>query len=121
MTVSVHCELTLAEYFFQKTSSSSRTVEIGVSKRLCWLCQRYVENLNRIHKLRVLVSENQGKIHAGWAMPQGGSEAVKVAMLELIDMETHEIRESIIARRRSDFFPGDAQDDFTPAWEAFDE
>ena len=66
--VSCHCELTLAMHFYHQ-KGGFRPVEIRVSKGLCWLCQKYVEILFQIKKLRVVVSANQGKIHPGWAMP----------------------------------------------------
>lgn len=78
---------------------------IGVSKRLCWLCQQFVESLFRLENLRMLVSENQGKIHPGWAMPPGTPDAVEAWMRELIESEVREIRKKVIARRRSDSFP----------------
>lgn len=55
----------------------------------------------------IVYSENQGKIHAGWAMPPGAPDAVKEKMRELIEWEIRDIRETIIARRRSDSFPNE--------------
>lgn len=105
VTVSSHCELTLAMHFYQQ-KSGFRSVEIGVSKRLCWLCQQYVEILFRIKKLRVVVSANQGKIHPGWAMPSFTPPALKSRMHDLIEREVDEIRQSVL-RQRSDFYPID--------------
>lgn len=63
-----------------------------------------------IEKSRILVSENQGKIHRGWALPPETSNAVEGAMRLLIQLEINEIRESIIARRRSDSFPSEERE-----------
>ena len=120
----------------------SRT-PIGVSKRVCWLCHHYLENLANIEKVEFLVSENQGKIHGGWAMPPDTSNALttqirtekiclanflfkrppfmpkkdhhthamEAAMRLLVQWEINDIRESIIARRRSDSFPNEEWND----------
>lgn len=116
-TVTSHCELNVATHFYHNRGTS-RIVEIGVSKRLCWLCQRYLEILLLFKKMRVVVSGNQGKIHAGWAMPPGTPYIVKSQMRELIEAEISYIRESVIARRKSGSLPGEDRENF--AQDGFD-
>lgn len=111
ITVSAHCELTLASHALN-SPSRRKTIEIGISKRLCWLCQKFVENLNAAGAIRVFVSENQGKIHAGWRMPPDTPSEIEFNMRKLIGLEIKELRGSIIARRRSDSFPNELLDEF---------
>ena len=101
---SEHCELTLALHH-SDSPNSSQALEIGISKRSCWLCQQFLGSLSKCMASRILVSENQGKVHSGWAMPPRTPESVKEEMCGLIDWEIHDIRERVIARRRSDSFP----------------
>lgn len=109
ITVSAHCELTLALHALH-SPSKPKTVEIGVSKRLCWLCQKFVENLKVAGTIRVFMSENQGKIHAGWRMPPDTPPGIEFHMQQLVELEIEELRASIIARRRSDSFPNELRD-----------
>lgn len=104
VTISSPCEATLAIHLCQN-KHRPRHVAIGVSKGLCWLCQQFVESLSRLENLWVLVSANQGKIHPGWAMPPGTPGTVEAWMRGLVKLEVREIREGMIARRRSDPFP----------------
>lgn len=71
-----------------------------------------MESLFRLENLRMLVSENQGKIHPGWAMPSGTPDAVEAWIWELIESEVREIRRRVIARRRSDSFPTEDRESF---------
>lgn len=106
VTISTPCELTLILHTLQQ-STIPKPIEIGVSRRLCWLCQRFVESLVRNTNHPIVYSEKQGKIHAGWAMPPGAPDKVENAMRELIEWEISDIRETILARHPSDTFPND--------------
>lgn len=109
VTISCHCELTLALNAPQlnppQQFGKPKPLDVGVSKRLWWLCQWFIESLTRDTSRRFRVSENQGKIHNGWAMPSRTPDTVKSAINELVEWEICDLRETIIARRRSDLFP----------------
>lgn len=86
--VSSHCELTLALHFYEKMSRSKNFVEIGLSKGCCWLCEQFLDALSRQEKNVVIkVSRNQGKIHAGWGMPDTTPSSVAEKILKRIDQE----------------------------------
>ena len=102
ITVSAHCELTLALNALN-SSSKPKTIEIGVSKRLCWLSQQYVGMLN-VTGLRVHVSGYNGKIQAGWRMPPKTPSAIELDMRNLVERELEELRATIIACRTSQLF-----------------
>lgn len=104
VTTSSHCELTLALRALDLQCAPT-TITIGVSKRVCWLCEQYLDHLSHSQNVRILVSEYQGKIHAGWRIPECTPENVKAKMHVLVDEEVTEIRERIINRRKSDSFP----------------
>ena len=70
----------------------------NVRERLCWLCQNFVENLKVAGAIRVFVSENQSKIHAGWGMPPGTPSGIEFNMRHLVEMEIEELRTRIITR-----------------------
>ena len=110
ITVSAHCELTLALHALNSISKP-KTIEIGVSKRLCWLCQKFVELLNTTGLIKVLVSEYQGKIHAGWRMPPNTPSGTEFVMRNLVELEIEELRASIITCRRSDSFPSELREE----------
>ena len=104
MTTSCHCELILALRALESESSLT-PIKIGVSKRICWLCEQYLDLLSHNQNVRVFVSEYQGKIHAGWRIPENTPEDVKKKVHFLVHEEVTEIRENIINRRKSDSFP----------------
>ena len=51
------------------------------------------------------MSENQGKIHAGWRMPPDTPSGIEFNMRKLVGLEIEELRARIINHRRSDSFP----------------
>lgn len=63
--VFMHCELILALYTLN-SPLKLKTIEIGVSKRLCLLCQKFVKYLNVVSLIQVFIFQNQGKISACW-------------------------------------------------------
>jgi len=67
ITTSVHCELTIAAHLFQKYKDvkARRTFDIGISKRTCWLCQRYLNFLGQSCGMRFIFSKYHGKIYPG--------------------------------------------------------
>ena len=99
MTMSCHCELILAMYLYQQ-KDSFRLIEIERFKKLCWLCQQYVKNIFQIEKLRVIIPEDQRKIHSDWLML---FSAINTQIRNLIESEFYERRENVMIRRRSYF------------------
>jgi OTT_1508-like deaminase len=111
VTTSVHCECTIATYLLKKTLAQPKVCEIGISKRSCWLCQRYLEflvepdsDLAPTQPSRFIVSGYQGKIHSGWQPPVGPEKAAR-RMVGLITHEMDEILEGMARTNRSDSFP----------------
>ena len=109
VTTSCHCELTLALRAIESEDTLT-PIKIGVSKSICWLCEQYLEFLRHNQKVQILVSQYQGKIHAGWRIPKNTPEAVKRKVHLLVHEEVTEIRESIINRRKSDSFPPEGRE-----------
>jgi hypothetical protein len=106
ITVSSHSELTLALHLYETMTRSKHFMGMGVSKGCCWLCEQFLDTLSRQKKQVVVeVSHNQGKIHAGWDMPDKTPSSVAEKMLQIIDQELCDIRATVIARRKSDSFP----------------
>lgn len=58
-----------------------------------------------LEQRRILVSENEGKIHTSWAMLPDTLSVVAVAMRQLIEWEIQQSRHSVIARKRCDSLP----------------
>ena len=106
VTTSCHCELTLALRAIESEYTIT-PIKIGVSKDICWLCEQYLEFLSHNQKVRLLVSQYQGKIHAGWRIPKNTPESVEKKVHLLVHDEVTEIRESIVNRRKSDSLPSE--------------
>jgi hypothetical protein len=105
INTSHHPELTLASYFLSKKEkeepkttdpSSPQSIEIGISKGPCWLCQQYIEQLDRLHHLRIVTTQNQGKIYAGWTVPPNTSDALRGAVQDIIQREVVDLREAVL-------------------------
>ena len=106
VTTSCHCELTLALRAIESEYTIT-PIKIGVSKSICWLCEQYLEFLSHNQTVRLLVSQYQSKIHAGWRIPKNTPESVKKKVHLLVHDEVTEIRERIVNRRKSDSFPSE--------------
>ena len=106
VTVSCHSELTVALYAV-KYLPYTGLIGLGVSKRVCWLCQKFLERFCLHSNNRILVSEYQGKCHAGWRINSNTPDPVEEDMRHLVQQEVDEIREPIYGRKRSDSFPSD--------------
>lgn len=98
VTTSCHCKLILALRAIE-SGNTATTINIGVSKSTCWLCEQYLEFLSHNQNVRLLVSQCHGKIHAGWQIPKNTPEAVKKKVHLLVHEEVTEIHKSIIYRR----------------------
>lgn len=104
VTTSYHCKLTLVLRAIELEYTIT-PIKIGVSKGICWVCQQYLEFFSHNQKVWLLVSQYQGKIHAGWRIPKNILEPVKKKVHLLVHDEVTEIRKSIVNRRKSDSFP----------------
>lgn len=58
-----------------------------------------------------MVSQYRGKKHSGWAMPPNTPSEVSSAIIDIIERETVDIRESVVARRHSNSFPSEDRED----------
>ena len=67
LTDSTHAELSVASHFAEKHSDG--LVPIGVSKRACFLCYKYLNSLSRNNRLRFVVSGYHSKVPATWRPP----------------------------------------------------
>lgn len=103
VTVSCHCELIVVLHMAK--ISASKQIEIGVSEGLCFLCETFLKIFTLETQIRINISRFQGEIHSGWMMPPQASNLMKGKMQKWINNEINDVRESVIARRRSDSFP----------------
>ena len=79
VTTSDHCELNLALNAI-KSGRTLAPIKIGVSRRICWLCEQYLDFLSESKGAQILISKYQGKIHSGWRVPGCTPEDVKIKM-----------------------------------------
>lgn len=86
VTYTVHAECTVA-MFMASLPRSWEFVEIGWSKGLCWLCERYLALDTR---LQFHVSNVHGKLQPGWTIPPGGDAQVDACVVEAIGDELEE-------------------------------
>ncbi|KAI9770548.1 MAG: hypothetical protein M1840_003138 [Geoglossum simile] len=111
VTTSIHCECTIATYLLDRAAGRPTAFEIGVSKRCCWLCEKYLQVLVEPDDSSILaprssftVSGYQEKIHSGWHPPHWPQRAFS-RMIGLVEGEIEEILGSLIRTNRSDSFP----------------
>ncbi len=125
VTVSVHCECTLAVHLVAQRCQANTAaaaaasgsvgaaaappvadgVEIGVSKQTCLWCQEYLAKLAALSSVDVRVRRFHGKGPAGWQLPDAGPNAAARFMESRIRDEALEILTSIHRKRRSDSAP----------------
>lgn len=113
VTLSCHCELSVALHLFESSLSFPCSVEVGISKGLCWLCQQFLKSLASLRNFRVACTQNQGKIHVDWIMPTASPPKVADVMKDIIEREIIDVREGILARRRGDSFASETRDPLT--------
>lgn len=70
VTVSCRCELIVALHAVNSLPYSG-IIELGVSKFVCWLCQKFLESLSLHSANRMLISQYQGRCHTGCRLPLG--------------------------------------------------
>lgn len=110
---SVHCELTLFNHMIKLRLASSINTpianhfKIGISKRSCWLCQRWMDMLVAYHqspfdpsckKLRGLqytISRHHTGVTAGWRIPMGCPTEIKDAIKDLVSGEVKAIVQEV--------------------------
>jgi hypothetical protein len=122
VTVSVHCECTLAVHLLAQRRQANGaaaaagvsaaaapavadSVEIGVSKQTCLWCQEYLAKLAALSGVDVRVRRFHGKGPAGWQLPDAGPAAAARLMVTRLEDEALEILSSINRKRRSDSTP----------------
>lgn len=108
ITVSSHCELTLALHFYEKMTGKQHSMEMGVSKGCCWMCENFLDTIaqpKRERRLVVAVSHNQGKVHAGWGMPDKTPSDVAEKMIDNVTTSLLKLQQDVIDRRVSDSHP----------------
>lgn len=104
VTVSCQCELIVALHAVSSLPYSG-IIELGVSKFVCWLCQKFLESLSLHSANRILISEYQGKCHKGCRLSLGIPGPVEEGMRQLVEGEIDEIREAIDRRQITHCFP----------------
>jgi hypothetical protein len=86
-------------------------IEIGLSKGSCWLCEKFLLELQLHHRVQFLVSNFRGKLQAGWMWPPlCRDDAVRATVEKYVADELEEIVERTQNRRRSDSFPRTGSD-----------
>ena len=105
ITISQHCEISIALGIPAGFSLSEPFTEIGISKHSCWLCEVFLRCLESKSGHKFVVSGYQGKVHAGWHYPIEAGEAIRHLLLETLLKELGELRGMADPRRRSDSFP----------------
>lgn len=101
ITATCHCELSVAIHA-ANSMHESKTIAIGVSKKICWLCQCYLKIFSRIKKVCILVSGYQGRIHAGWNVPPDTPDELEKGMRQLVHNELMLVRGNIIEQRQDE-------------------
>lgn len=99
---SVHVECTLAVYLASLGRPWSN-IEIGCSKRSCWLCESYLSH--RQAGLAFHVRNVHGKLQPGWTMPEGGDAMVEKSVRALVMNEVIEVMHKAHNGKRGDSHP----------------
>ena len=110
ITISSHCELTLALHFYEKMTGKQHFMKMGISKGCCWMCQKFIDAMsqpNREKRVVVAMHHNHGKIHAGWGMPDKTPSDVAEEMKNTVTGSLLEIQQTVIDRRIGYSFSGD--------------
>jgi hypothetical protein len=104
VTMSVHCECTIAVHMLQKLLERQNTdhrispkfIEIGISKYSSWLCEKYIEFLAESNDfVRFIVTGYQGKTQSGWIPPSHSPPSALSRMSELLKHEMDEIVDTV--------------------------
>ncbi|RPB18593.1 hypothetical protein L211DRAFT_843437 [Terfezia boudieri ATCC MYA-4762] len=110
ITRSVHCECTLImniiDDLVQQGTSPFVTLEIGVSKSLCNLCEVFMGSVKkRYPNITIMVSTHHGKNVSGWRLPPLTPLEISREVEDHINSCIEEIRCKATQERRSDSEP----------------
>ncbi|KAF8436194.1 hypothetical protein BGX38DRAFT_1274595 [Terfezia claveryi] len=110
ITRSVHCECTLimkiVDDLVQQGTSSLVTLEVGVSKSLCNLCEVFMGSVKkRYPNITIMVSTHHGKNVSGWRLPPLTPLEIRREVEDHINSCIEEIRCKATQERRSDSEP----------------
>lgn len=109
ISASVHCELTVAMHKMKRLGNNLSPIEIGVSKRCCYLCGTFIGKINESGKQQLLVSGLQGKTYAGWRFPPETPLHLQRAITNLARKEVDELRS--FADSKHSFPTADSEDE----------
>ncbi|RPB28679.1 hypothetical protein L211DRAFT_833665 [Terfezia boudieri ATCC MYA-4762] len=107
ITRSVHCECTLimkiVDDLVQQGTSPFVTLEVGVSKSLCNLCEVFMGSVKkRYPNITIIVSTHHGKNVSGWRLPPLTPLEISREVEDHINSCIEEIRCKATRERRSD-------------------
>lgn len=105
ITISQHCEVTIALGTSARLSPSEPPTEIGISKYSCWLCEVLFWCLEFKSGHKLGITGYQGKVHAGWHYLIKAGEATRNLLLQILHKELGELRGMVDPRRRNNSFP----------------
>ncbi|RPB19474.1 hypothetical protein L211DRAFT_627768 [Terfezia boudieri ATCC MYA-4762] len=110
ITRSVHCECTLitkiVNDLVQQGTSPFVTLEVGVSKSLCNLCEVFMGSVKkRYPNITIMVSTHHGKNVSGWRLPPLTPLKISQEVEGHINSCIEEIRCKATQERRSDSIP----------------
>ncbi|KAF8540405.1 hypothetical protein BDD12DRAFT_880534 [Trichophaea hybrida] len=107
---SVHCGCTLVmkivNDLVQAGTRAFMTLEVGVSKSLCHLCEVFMGLIKKWYpNITIMVSTHHGKNVAGWRLPPLIPREISQGVEDHIQSTIAEIRSKAIRERRSDSEP----------------
>jgi len=110
ITRSVHCECTLimkiVDDLVQQGTSPLVTLEVGVSKSLCNLCEVFMGLVKKWYpNITIIVSTYHGKNVCGWRLPPLTPLEIRREVKDHINSCIEEIRCKATQERRSDLEP----------------
>ena len=92
VTISQHCEVTIALGISAGLSPSDSPTEIGISKHSCWLCEVLFRRLESELGHKFGITGYQGKVHAGWHYPVEAGDTIRNSLLQILHKELGELR-----------------------------
>lgn len=88
VTQSIHAECKLAVHM-AGLGKNWKYVEIGVSKRSCWLCEMFLTS--RLSPLVFHLRNFHGKLQPGWTVPLSCDAETQAYMTRLLDEGLEEV------------------------------
>lgn len=100
----MHAECTLALHALG-LRRDWKSVELGVSKGSCWLCEKFLRGVLAARGVEFLLSGFHGKLQPGWTCSPLATPRERALVHTLVADALGEIIERTLNRRRSDSFP----------------